>query len=70
VLDEAHHLPATALSQFASSMDLSRLGWIDRLTSRALRVATLVEVPQLAELPRHAAQLRQGAQDFGPPRSS
>ena len=65
VLDEAHHLPATALSQFASSMDLSRLGWIDRLTSRALRVATLVEVPQLADLPRHAAQLRQGVQDFG-----
>src|SRR5690606_632693 len=34
VLDEAHHLPATALDQFACNMDLSRLTWIERLASR------------------------------------
>ena len=37
ILDEAHHLPQTALSQFACDMDMSRLTWIDKLASRALR---------------------------------
>lgn len=64
VLDEAHHLPATALGQFAGEMDLSRLGWIDKLTSRALRVNTLVEVEELADLPSHASQLRQQLQEL------
>lgn len=59
VLDEAHHLPATALQQFASSADLSRLAWIDRLASRALRIGTLVEVQEVADIPRHSSQLRQ-----------
>jgi ATP-dependent DNA helicase DinG len=64
VLDEAHHLPATALGQFAGEMDLSRLGWIDKLTSRALRVNTMVEVEELADLPAHASQLRQQMQEL------
>lgn len=64
VLDEAHHLPATALGQFAGEMDLSRLGWIDKLTSRALRVNTMVEVEELADLPAHASQLRQQLQEL------
>ncbi|WP_310635891.1 ATP-dependent DNA helicase DinG [Delftia acidovorans] len=64
VLDEAHHLPTTALGQFAGEMDLSRLGWIDKLTSRALRVNTLVEVEELADLPSHASQLRQQLQEL------
>ncbi|WP_027014279.1 ATP-dependent DNA helicase DinG [Comamonas composti] len=64
VLDEAHHLPATALDQFAGDMDLSRLGWIDKLTSRALRVNALVEVEELADLPSHASQLRQQLQEL------
>jgi ATP-dependent DNA helicase DinG len=29
VFDEAHHLPAVALDQFSSSMDMSNLKWID-----------------------------------------
>jgi ATP-dependent DNA helicase DinG len=64
VLDEAHHLPATALDQFACSADLSRLTWIDRLSSRALRIGTLVEVSEVADIPRHASQLRQHLQDL------
>jgi ATP-dependent DNA helicase DinG len=64
VLDEAHHLPATALDQFACSMDLSRLGWIDRLSSRGLRIGGLLEVPEIADIPKHAAQLRQSLQDL------
>lgn len=59
ILDEAHHLPATALAQFACEMDLSRLGWIDKLQSRALRVGQLMQVEGIADLPQHSAQLRQ-----------
>ena len=58
ILDEAHHLPGTALDQFAGSMDLSRLTWIDRLASRALRVNMVVEVEELADVPKHSSQLR------------
>lgn len=64
VLDEAHHLPATALSQFACALDLSRLGWIDKLASRALRVGTLLEVEEVADVPTHSSQLRQTLQDL------
>lgn len=64
VLDEAHHLPSTALDQFACSMDLSRLTWIDRLASRGLRIGALLEVEEIADIPRHSAQLRQTLQDL------
>jgi ATP-dependent DNA helicase DinG len=30
VFDEAHHLPAVALGQFSSAMDLSGLRWLDK----------------------------------------
>jgi ATP-dependent DNA helicase DinG len=64
VLDEAHHLPATALEQFASQMDLSRLGWVDRLTSRALRVGGLLAVEEVADISASASQVRQSMQDL------
>ena len=59
ILDEAHHLPATALSQFACSMDLSRLQWLDKLASRALRIGQLLEVAEIADIPTHTGGLRQ-----------
>ena len=64
VLDEAHHLPTTALAQFACSMDFSRITWIERLSSRGLRIGALLEVEEIADIPRHAAQLRQTLQDL------
>ncbi len=63
VIDEAHHLPATALQQFACEADLSRLIWIDKLASRALRIGQLVEVQEIADIPNHAARLRAALQD-------
>ena len=63
VLDEAHHLPATALEQFACSMDLSRLRWIDRLAHQATRVGAHLDAPEIADIPGHATQLRQHLQD-------
>ena len=64
VLDEAHHLPATALDQFACSMDLSRVTWIERLASRGLRIGALLEVEEIADIPKHSGQLRQTLQDL------
>src|SRR3990167_8878665 len=43
---------------------LSHLTWIDGLSSRALRIGTLVEVTEVADIPRHASQLRQHLQDL------
>ena len=64
VIDEAHHLPSTALAQFACEMDLSRLSWIDRLASRALRIGQLVEVEEIADISQHAARLRTALADL------
>ena len=63
IIDEAHHLPGTALSQFACEADLSHLGWIDKLASRALRVGQTLEVEEIADIPNHAARLRAALQD-------
>ncbi|QNP47330.1 ATP-dependent DNA helicase DinG [Diaphorobacter aerolatus] len=63
VVDEAHHLPATALGQFANEADLSRLTWIDKLASRALRIGQLLEVQEIADIPNHSARLRATLQD-------
>ena len=64
VLDEAHHLPAVALDKFSCSMDLSRLGWIDTLASRAKRIGGLMQVSEAADVGRQAAQLKQSLQDL------
>ena len=59
VLDEAHHLPQTALSQFACEMDMSRLQWLDKLASRALRVGQLMEVDEIADIAGYSSGLRE-----------
>lgn len=64
VLDEAHHLPATALEQFTCSMDLSRLRWIDRLAHQATRVSSDIDVPEMVDIPGQATQLRQRLQEL------
>lgn len=63
VLDEAHHLPGTALEQFGCRTGLTRLAWVDRLASRALRVAQEVGCDAVADVPQAAAQLRAALQD-------
>jgi len=64
VLDEAHHLPTTALHQFACETDLSQLAWIERLASRTLRVGQLLEVKELGEVPLHATRLYAAVQQL------
>ncbi len=64
VIDEAHHLPAVALEQFASRMDLSRLGWIERLAQRAMRAGATLGLAELAGVHEQAAALRQAMQEL------
>ena len=40
VFDEGHHLPAVALDQFSSAMDLSNLRWLDKLPKTMNEVAS------------------------------
>jgi ATP-dependent DNA helicase DinG len=62
ILDEAHHLPATALAQFACRMDLGHHAWAERLAQRAVRVGVRLEVTEVADIPTHASQMRQALQ--------
>ena len=64
ILDEAHHLPSTALAQFAGEMNVSSLAWINQLASRALRVGQLLQVEEIADIPTHASRLRSALQNI------
>ena len=64
ILDEGHHLPAVALDKFSTAMDLSRLGWIDTLASRARRIGSLMGVSEVADVGRYASQLKQTLEDI------
>ncbi|RPE73189.1 ATP-dependent DNA helicase DinG [Tibeticola sediminis] len=64
VLDEAHHLPATALDQFSHAMDLSRTLWLERLATRVVRTGGLLAVSEVVDVPRLAGQIRQTLADL------
>lgn len=63
IIDEAHHLPKTALAQFACEMDLSHLAWLSQLASRALRVSAQVPVDDDTDLAAASSRLRVALQD-------
>ena len=63
VFDEAHHLPATALDQFATRADLNRSGWVDTLASRAQRVGGLLGVGEVTDVSTHAQALTRHLRD-------
>ena len=44
IFDEGHHLPAVALDQFANSMDLSNLRWLERLPKIVTEVANALNL--------------------------
>mgnify|MGYP003575512368 CR=1 FL=1 len=58
VVDEAHHLPKKAVDQFAASMDLSRLRWLDKAPKALQGVATELELPLPEGLDASARELR------------
>ncbi|MEO6855424.1 MAG: ATP-dependent DNA helicase DinG [Rhodoferax sp.] len=52
------------LDKFSTAMDLSRLGWIDTLASRAKRIGSLMGVSEVADVGRYASQLKQTLEDI------
>ncbi len=65
VFDEGHHLPAVALAQFASSMDLSSLRWLDKLPKTLHEVSEKIQVALAQDVNTLAQQLKAALQDLG-----
>ena len=65
VFDEGHHLPAVALDQFASSMDLSNLRWLDKLPKTLHEVGEKIQVTPAQDVVTLAQQLKSALQDVG-----
>ena len=58
VFDEGHHLPAVALDQFASDMDMSHLRWLDKLPRTMLDVAARLNVRLEQDISTVSSQLK------------
>ncbi len=58
IFDEGHHLPAIALDQFSSSMDLSNLRWLDKLPKAMLEVSNHLQLPVTEDVTSLASQLK------------
>ncbi|MDD5336524.1 MAG: ATP-dependent DNA helicase DinG [Rhodoferax sp.] len=63
VFDEGHHLPAVALAQFASRMDLSGLRWLDKLPKTLRDVSASMGVEPAQDVDTLAQQLKAALQD-------
>ena len=64
VFDEGHHLPAVALGQFASSMDLSHLRWLDKLPRTLQQVSEKIHMSLTQDVTTLAQQLKAALQDL------
>ena len=58
IFDEGHHLPAVALDQFSSSMDMSNLRWLDRLPKVVGQVANTLQLPTSGDVATVCSQLK------------
>ncbi len=65
VFDEGHHLPAVALDQFSSSMDLSGLRWLDKLPRILHDVAEKMGISLAQDVNTLASQLKTAMLDAG-----
>jgi ATP-dependent DNA helicase DinG len=65
VFDEGHHLPAVALDQFSSSMDLSSLRWLDKLPKTLNEVSGKIHVELAQDVNTLAQQLKTALFDVG-----
>ncbi len=65
VFDEGHHLPAVALDQFSSSMDLSNLRWLDRLPRIMLEVGEKMHSELGEDVTTLARDLKTALNDLG-----
>jgi ATP-dependent DNA helicase DinG len=58
IFDEGHHLPAVALDQFSSSMDLSNLRWLDKLPKILQEVSARLQLPLNEDVNTITSQLK------------
>ena len=58
IFDEGHHLPAIALDQFSSSMDLSNLRWLDKLPKALLEVSNHLHLVLTEDVTTLTSQLK------------
>lgn len=65
VFDEGHHLPAVALDQFSSAMDLSGLRWLDKLPRILMDVAEKMGYLLAQDVSTLAQQLKTAMLDSG-----
>ncbi len=65
VFDEGHHLPAVALDQFSSAMDLSSLRWLDKLPRTLQEVSEKIHVALAQDVTTLAQQLKTALFDVG-----
>ena len=65
VFDEGHHLPAVALDQFSSAMDISHLRWLDRLPRTLGDVALVLNLAVTEDVATASTELRQALTQLG-----
>ena len=65
VFDEGHHLPAVALDQFSSTMELSSLRWLDKLPKALAEVSEKIQVTLTQDVSTLAQQLKTALFDVG-----
>lgn len=58
VFDEGHHLPAVALDQFSSNMDMSSLRWLDKLPRTVNDVAQKLQLSTPDDVASSASDLK------------
>ena len=59
IFDEGHHLPAVALDQFSSAMDLSNLRWLDKLPRVLQEVSSALHLHVGEDVATVTSQLKQ-----------
>lgn len=65
VFDEGHHLPAVALDQFSSTMDLSGLRWVDKLPKLLHEASDKVQQVLTQDVTTLGQQLKAAMHDVG-----
>ena len=64
IFDEGHHLPAVALDQFSSAMDLSSLRWLDKLPKVLTEVSSSLRISLSEDVATVASQLKSALQQL------
>ncbi len=65
VFDEGHHLPAVALDQFSSAMDLSGLRWVDKLPKVLHEISDKINLSLAQDVNTLGSQLKTALFDVG-----